>query len=227
MERTGERSDPQKDTHHADEGTSSMSSDPVVIGNKKATARLQRMVQEGRGRSDKALDVLHSLQKDSVIVMRKTAWLEVPRRDSYHRRVGARILLLDGTATERLVWMRSLYEEVICVGELDAVLDDDVLYDVLQREDAWSRAIGGIVDAEAEIVIICTGDLRLIPVALTDFKPTPVSRPDFSKFAVVDSGFALQLGEEYESTTTAALCTDPQYRRRYARWRGLEPDTLL
>lgn len=99
----------------------------------------------------------------------------------------------------------------IAAGELAEVLGAD------NRPDLF---IGGSVNQATDTITFWRGDLKPLTVPFSAFEESGTgTKPDFSKFAVIDCGQTVRLGD-YEAAADAILYEyDPNYRRRISRQR--------
>ena len=100
----------------------------------------------------------------------------------------------------------------------------DELVEVLEAHKRPDLFIGGSVDQGTETVTFWRGDLKPLTVPFSAFeKSGDGTRPDFSRFTVIDSGQTVRFGD-YEAAVDALLYEyDPEYRRRISK-RRLQED---
>lgn len=94
-------------------------------------------------------------------------------------------------------------------------LPPDELAAALQARNARDLFIGGGGDAASQTLTLWRGDLEPLTVPFTAFEPSGDGTvPDFERFAVVDFGQTIQLGD-YEAASDAVLRDfDPASRHR-------------
>ena len=84
-------------------------------------------------------------------------------------------------------------------------------HDLNERRDVF---IGGVVNLDLGTLVLVRGNLDLIVVPLSLFRPSGRATPDFKKFELTDYGHALKFGE-YEATADVVLWEmDADYRKR-------------
>jgi DNA-binding Xre family transcriptional regulator len=134
------------------------------------------------------------------------------------------LLLLDRAVEPD--FFRSIFEHVV-VATNGSFLPNEELAEVLSAPHAADLLIGGQVDAEAGVLLLFRGNLVPLVVPLSVFQQAPNGpRPDPRRFAVIDHGQTIQLGD-YEAATSAILYeVDPDYRRRVKQRRREEERTF-
>lgn len=107
------------------------------------------------------------------------------------------------------------------------MLPMDELVEVLKQPHRGDLCIGGSVDQTLGMVVLVRGNLDVLPVPLSVFKPSGDGiKPDFSAFEVIDYGHTLRFGD-YEASLDAVLYElDGQYRRRLREQRHAEERTF-
>lgn len=130
-----------------------------------------------------------------------------------------RLVLLDEVREGRGAVLRVLFRSVILADEVGLLPIDELLC-ALTSPDRDRLFIGGAVDAEDGVVLLHRADLGKPPLLVPFAWFTPSgdgTAPDFARFAVVDYGTAVQLGD-YEASATAILYEfDAEYRRQARR----------
>lgn len=130
-----------------------------------------------------------------------------------------RLVLLDGVHQGREAVLRAMFRSVI-VGDEASLLPVDELLCALTSPERERLLIGGAVDHEDGVLLLHRADLSRPPllVPMAWFTPSgDGTAPDFARFAVVDYGTAVQLGE-YEASASAILYEfDAEYRRQARR----------
>jgi hypothetical protein len=101
------------------------------------------------------------------------------------------------------------------------------LAEVLEAENRADLFIGGSVNRATETITFWRGDLKPLTVPFSAFgKPGTGAKPDFNRFAVIDCGQTVQLGD-YEAAVDAILYEyDPEYRRRISKQRLQEDQSF-
>lgn len=98
------------------------------------------------------------------------------------------------------------------------------LVEVLEAGNRPDLFIGGGVNHATDTITFWRGDLKPLTVPFLAFEKSGAgAKPDFNRFAVIDSGQTIQLGD-YEAAVDAVLYEyDPEFRRRISKKR-LEED---
>lgn len=120
-------------------------------------------------------------------------------------------------------FLEALFEDVVS-GPPEDFLPLRDLREALASRNRGDLAVGVLVSAAREIVVIVRGDLERTVVPWAWFRPTPSgTAPDFTDVEVIDSGLTIRLGE-YEAAMDAILYEfDREFRAR-ERQRRLELD---
>ncbi|HEX8390748.1 MAG TPA: helix-turn-helix transcriptional regulator [Longimicrobium sp.] len=130
-----------------------------------------------------------------------------------------RLVLLDAVNEGREAVLRARFRSVI-VGDEASLLPFDELLCALTSPERDRLFIGGTVDLDDGVVLLHRADLSLPPLLVPTAWFTPSgdgTAPDFARFAVVDYGTSVQLGE-YEASATAILYEfDADFRRQARR----------
>jgi hypothetical protein len=86
--------------------------------------------------------------------------------------------------------------------------------EIIGSRDRRKYVVGGAVDPGTDTLTVVRGDLSLLTVPLSVFRPSGTSKPNFRRFDVTDFGQTIRFGE-YEADVDAVLYEgDPDYRRR-------------
>lgn len=111
--------------------------------------------------------------------------------------------------------MESLFRRLVFRGDAltAGFLPPDELAEALQADHRERLVIGGWVDRDTETMTLWRGDLSPLIVPLSTFTPSGQAAPDFTAFAVTDSGQTIQLGA-YEAAVEAILYEHDPIRRR-------------
>lgn len=101
------------------------------------------------------------------------------------------------------------------------------LAEVLRQPHRGDLCIGGAVDQMLGMAVLVRGNLDVMQVPLTMFKPSgDGTEPDFSAFKIGDHGQTLRFGA-YEASFDAVLYElDGEYRRRLRHQRRVEDQTF-
>jgi DNA-binding Xre family transcriptional regulator len=101
------------------------------------------------------------------------------------------------------------------------------LVEVFEAENRPDLFIGGSVNHATDTITFWRGDLKPLTVPFSAFEKSGTgTKLDFNKFAVIDCGQTVQLGD-YEAAVDAILYEyDPDYRRRISKQRLQEEQTF-
>lgn len=128
---------------------------------------------------------------------------------------------IDGALRE---YLEALFQDVV-TGPSASFLPLNELRDVLASPDRRDLAVGVLVSASREAIVIVRGDLDRTLVPWSWFRPTPQGVvPDFADVEVGDSGLTIRLGR-YEAAMDAILYEFDRDFRARERQRRLEMDT--
>lgn len=109
----------------------------------------------------------------------------------------------------------------------ERMLPHSELATILCRQDRADFCIGGTVVLEARLVTLLRGDLSVMTVPLSDFRPSGKGlEPDPSRFDVVDHGHTLKFGEYEAPFDTVLYERDKAYRQRIKKQRLAEDGTF-
>lgn len=101
-------------------------------------------------------------------------------------------------------------------------LREEQLAEVLSSKNKADLFIGGSIDQRSRTITLARGDLSVVTVPLSIFSAEGPCKPDFSRFALDDYGYALRFGEYEASAHSVLYRIDPAYRRRAAQRRIAE-----
>jgi hypothetical protein len=133
---------------------------------------------------------------------------------------GSHLITLTPPRSESIPALLGLFHPVFGLVEGFHWLSHAELVEVITREDACDRFIGGSVDARAKTVTLLRGDLAAIVAPFAIFpKAGEGTAPDFAGLRLTDYGRTIALGD-YEAAADAVLYElDPDYRRRLKKQR--------
>ncbi len=136
-----------------------------------------------------------------------------------------RLVVLKEITSSRRRLLESFFLRVVTPDQDTRLIEDRS--DLVEALTAPNRAdlfIGGAVDREAKAITLIRGNLESLVVPFAWFRKVPGgTRPDFSRFGVIDCGQTVALGD-YEASADAILYDhDPEYRR-HAKKRTLDQD---
>jgi hypothetical protein len=159
---------------------------------------------------------------------RSSYWIASSASLTERFRVGSglgrdRLLVTEAITASLREYLEALFQDVVAAPS-SSFLPLDELRDALGAENHQDLALGALVLADREVVIVIRGDLSRVVVPWSWFTPTPDgTAPDFDDVAVTDSGLAVRLGS-YEASLDVILYEfDREYRAR-ERQRRLEMD---
>ncbi len=133
---------------------------------------------------------------------------------------GAHLITLTPPRSESIPALLALFHPVVGLVEGFRWLAKEELVEVITRDDASDRFIGGSVDAKAKTLTLLRGDIEAVvaPFALFS-KSGDGTAPDFARLRLTDYGRTVGLGD-YEASADAILYElDPAYRRRLKKQR--------
>jgi len=134
-----------------------------------------------------------------------------------------RLLVTEEIDTTLREYLEALFLDVVA-GPPASFLPLDQMREVLASDDRQDLALGVLVRADREAVILIRGDLGRTVVSWSWFQPTPDgTAPDFGDVEVIDYGLTVRLGR-YEAAVEAILYEfDREFRVR-ERQRRIEMD---
>lgn len=119
--------------------------------------------------------------------------------------------------------LHGLFDKVIGESPAFKMLPHDQLADVLTapEDEARDLFVGGIADVPSGTLALVRGNLEILSVPLTLFRPSGRTQPDFRRFELDDYGHTIRFGR-YEAAADAVLYEmDADYRKRlHARRRA-------
>jgi hypothetical protein len=133
-----------------------------------------------------------------------------------HRRHLGSLLLLKSPKTEMLPALSGVFDNVVGQVQSFKLLPQKELFEVFlgSREEAADLFIGGSVDRASETLTLARGNLEVIVVPLSLFRPSGKTTPNPDVFSIEDYGHTIRLGE-YEAAADAILYElDSRFRKR-------------
>lgn len=108
------------------------------------------------------------------------------------------------------------FQRVFGIGPDFRFLPDEELVEVLKSppEQARDCFIGGAVNRKNGAVALIRGDVTMLAVPLSIFRPNKVTRPDPARLAFTDYGQTVCLGDYEASADSILYEVDPGYRAR-------------
>lgn len=140
---------------------------------------------------------------------------------------GSHLITLTPPRSESISALLGLFHPVFGLVEGFQWLPKEELVEVITRQDASDRFIGGSVDAKAKTVTLLRGDIEAIVAPFAIFqKSGDGTAPDFTRLRLTDYGRTVTLGQ-YEASADALLYElDPDYRRRLKKQRRQDEQTF-
>jgi hypothetical protein len=128
---------------------------------------------------------------------------------------GSPLITLTPPRLESIPALLGLFHPVFGLVEGFRWLSREALIEVITREDASDRFLGGSVDLKAKMLTLLRGDLTVMIVPFSHFpKSGDGTAPDFTRLMLTDYGRTIALGA-YEAAADAILYElDPTYRRK-------------
>ncbi len=126
-----------------------------------------------------------------------------------------RLLLIGSPKAPERAFLRAVFESVFVPDDEMKVLAFDELFEVLGSEHRANLFVGGAVAPAAKSVVLIRGNLTALAVPFSWFVARPNGpKPDFSDFAIIDSGQTIKLGD-YEAAADAVLYEfDGEFRKQ-------------
>jgi hypothetical protein len=133
---------------------------------------------------------------------------------------GSHLIMLTPPRAESIPALLGLFHPVFGLIDGFQWLPKEELVEVITRDDAGDRFIGGSVDPKAKTVTLLGGDLKVMVAPFSLFpKSGDGMAADFARLRVIDYGRTITLGD-YEAAADAILYElDPEYRRRLKKQR--------
>jgi hypothetical protein len=127
-----------------------------------------------------------------------------------------RLLALKPPRIETVPLLTSYFQRVFGIGPAFHFLADEELVEVLKssQEEARDVFIGGAVDLKNGAVGLIRGDVTMVVVPLSVFRPNKVTKPNPKKLAFADYGQTVCLGDYEASADSILYEVDPRYRAR-------------
>ena len=133
---------------------------------------------------------------------------------------GSHLITLTPPRSESISALLGLFHPVFGLVEGFQWLPKEELVEVITRDDASDRFIGGSVDPKAKTLTLLRGDIEAVVAPFAIFqKSGDGTAPDFTRLQLTDYGRTVALGD-YEASADAILYElDPAYRRRLKKQR--------
>jgi hypothetical protein len=140
---------------------------------------------------------------------------------------GSHLITLTPPRSESIPALLGLFRPVFGLVEGFQWLPKDELVEIITRDDASERFIGGSVDPKARTLMLLRGDIEAVVAPFSMFPESgDGTAPDFAGFRLADYGRTVALGD-YEASADAILYElDPAYRRRLRKQRRLSERTF-
>jgi hypothetical protein len=134
-----------------------------------------------------------------------------------------RLLLLEEVSDSRREYLQTLFRTVVTPGGSLDLLKGEELVEVLSARNRADLFVGGLVNADEEVVVLYRGTFDRLAVPFDWFARRSDTEPDFSRFKVVDYGQTLQFGD-FEAAADAVLYDFDSDYRTQAKKRQIELD---
>jgi hypothetical protein len=133
---------------------------------------------------------------------------------------GSHLITLTPPRSESIPALLSIFHPIFGLVEGFQWLPKDELVDVITRDDASDRFLGGSVDAKAKTLTLLRGNIEAVVASFAMFqKSGDGTAPEFTKLRLADYGRTVALGN-YEASADAILYElDADYRRRLKKQR--------
>jgi hypothetical protein len=140
---------------------------------------------------------------------------------------GSHLLTLTPPRPESISALLGLFRPVFGLVEGFRWLPKEELVEVITRDDASDRFIGGSIDPRAKTLTLLRGDIEAVVAPFAIFpKSGDGTAPDFTALRLTDHGRTVALGD-YEASADAILYElDPHYRRRLKKQRRQDERTF-
>jgi hypothetical protein len=127
---------------------------------------------------------------------------------------GSHLITLTPPRSESISALLGLFHPVFGLVEGFQWLPKEELVEVITRDDASDRFIGGSVDPRAKTLTLLRGDIEAVVAPFAIFQESgDGTAPDFTRLRLADHGRTVALGD-YEASADAILYElDPTYRR--------------
>ena len=127
---------------------------------------------------------------------------------------GSHLITLSPPRLESIPALQVLFHPVFGLVEGFQWLPEEELVEVIAKEDASSRFIGGCVDLVTKTLTLLRGDMTTVIAPLASFHQSgDGAAPDYTRLRLTDYGRTVSLGE-YEASADAILYElDLDYRR--------------
>jgi hypothetical protein len=125
-----------------------------------------------------------------------SAWYKPPRSESISALLG-------------------LFHPVFGLVEGFRWLPEEELVEVITRDDASDRFIGGSIDLKAKTLTLLRGNIEAVVTPFSIFqKSGDGTAPDFTRLQLTDYGQTVALGDYEASADSILYQLDPDYRRQ-------------
>lgn len=164
---------------------------------------------------DDIVDTFRSARRPSVWFAPNDSFVSHLAKAVHEPTGDHRLIILDGGAG-RCGDLTNVYFRYVLPPSTDArFLPADQLAEVLTAANRADLFIAGVVQKEAEVLILFSGDLEPLLVPLSWFAGGERSpEPDFEHLSLEDYGHTVRFGE-FEAAADAILYEfDPEFRRR-------------
>jgi hypothetical protein len=138
-------------------------------------------------------------------------------------KLAADLLLPQLVSQPRISFLESIFRKVVAA---EVLLSAEELGEALVAPQRAELFVGGTVDWDDNALVLLRGNLEQLSVPFEWFSRLPGRNPDPARFALIDYGNTVKLGD-YEAASDAILYDfDPRFRRRARALRRQEDNTL-
>lgn len=181
-----------------------------------------------KGPPPSGISVCHDRSEVEAAIIRptkRTTWVSFTRKftdillekaiDARADLRGSHLITLMAPRSESIPALVGLFHPVFGLIEGFQWLPKDELVEVITRDDAADRFVGGSVDPRAKTLTLLRGNIEVMVAPFSLFpKSGDGTAPDFARLRLSDYGRTVALGD-YEASADAILYElDPEYRRK-------------
>lgn len=166
------------------------------------------------------------LEATSAVLRQAKLWIVAPFASLSQLaglKLAADLLFPQSVAQPRFSFLESIFRKVVAA---EVLLGADELSEALVAPNREDLFVGGTVDWDDEVLLLFRGNLEQVSVPFAWFSRLPARRPDFERFALIDYGNTVKLGD-YEAATDAILYDfDARFRSRLRALRRKQDNSL-
>src|SRR3954452_21696429 len=133
---------------------------------------------------------------------------------------GSHLITLTPPRSGSIPALVGLFHPVFGLVEGFQWLPKEELVEVITRDDASERFLGGSVDPKAKMLTLLRGDIEAVVAPFSIFRESgDATTPDFARLRLRDHGRTIALGDYEASADSILYELDPAYRRRLKKLR--------